>query len=122
MHTRLGLSLQRAACGDVPEGRELIVPLCAFCLSPNHHREQEWLNHSSGCGLPRAVEAEQICLLLAWGFACPFPALMPGASLVPAVVLYSSTVGFWYQLHNWCLNLCLQLKQVLPSLHHSDSY
>lgn len=41
-----------------------------------------------------------LSLLLAQGFACPFPAQMPGASLVPALILYTSThhstVGSWY--------------------------
>lgn len=36
----------------------LLCPFWACCLSPNLHCEQEWLNHSSGCGLHPEVEVE----------------------------------------------------------------
>lgn len=96
----VGLSLQRAAYGDVPEGREFFVPLCPLPV-PNHHCEQGWLNHS-GCGLPPEVEAELCISVCCWLRGLPvlfllkcleplwFPALIPYASTHP------STVGSWY--------------------------
>lgn len=60
------LSLQRTGSGDMPEGREIIVLLCALCSSPNHSCEQEWVNHSSGCGLCPEVEVELCNSVCCW--------------------------------------------------------